>query len=168
MKLLALSAITALILPAASVWAADTTVVTVGYKNYNIFYSDNTTVSVGDTVKWVLESGTHSVVEGVAAFSCEKQPGGFVSQELSTPNSSYSYTFIKPGTYWYFSGVGNDCQQHMLGVIYVNPATNKSSTAMNNTTSGNPAGTNAASGHASHSITLWLVSSILAAGVMLL
>ncbi|KAI8051561.1 Cupredoxin [Syncephalis plumigaleata] len=170
MKLLALSAITALILPAASVWAANTTEVNVGYRNYNIFYSDNVTVSVGDTVKWVLNSGRHSVVEGEAAFSCKKQPGGFDSKELTTPNSSYSYTFIKPGTYWYFSGVGDDCQQKMLGVVYVTSASdNKPSTPANTTTPTNPDGTSAASGYAAHSTTtLWLVGGILAAGAMLL
>jgi plastocyanin len=84
-----------------------------------------TTVHVGDTVKWVWMSGTHSSTSG----SCMGGGGGYYAaagctpdnnwdSDIHSPSYSFSWTFKTAGTYKYFCSVHLDS---MVGAVMVQP-----------------------------------------------
>jgi plastocyanin len=112
-------------------------IVGVGVNNTNTFTPPFFTASVGDTVSWVLVTGTHTVVStnvpvGAASFS---------SPSLSTLGDMFMYTITTAGTYDYFcsihgvmmsgsftasvsTGLG-DISPGSCSVVYPNPFTDK-------------------------------------------
>lgn len=87
--------------------------VTVNEKNF--FDPPELTIKVGDTVRWVNESGVHDV-------SAIKVPEGvtpFKSELFTAPGMTFEYTFTVPGEYGYV------CTPHevlgMVGKIIVMP-----------------------------------------------
>lgn len=58
------------------------------------------TVTTGDTVRWNLEDGTHTVTQCDATFASCPPAGGFDSGNL-TKDSPFSQTFTSPGSIAY-------------------------------------------------------------------
>ncbi|HEX7253808.1 MAG TPA: plastocyanin/azurin family copper-binding protein [Thermoanaerobaculia bacterium] len=86
--------------------------------------TNQTTIHVGDTVKWVWQSGPHSTTSGTctgggpgyAAQSCDAD-GKWESGIKSIP-ANFSWTFNTAGTFKYFCDIHLDS---MMGTIQVNP-----------------------------------------------
>jgi plastocyanin len=86
--------------------------------------NNQTTIHVGDTVKWVWMGSPHSTTSGTctgggpgyAAQSCDAD-GKWESGIKSVP-ASFTWTFNTAGTYHYFCDIHLDS---MVGVVVVNP-----------------------------------------------
>ena len=57
------------------------------------------TVNVGDTVRWLWDSGTHTVTS--VSGSVESYDSGFIS----TAGATFDHTFTHPGVFWYFCSI---------------------------------------------------------------
>lgn len=96
---------------------SSTHVVNVGQAN-SPFDPEVIEINPGETVTWTWVAGTHSVRSGIAA-TCSPD-----SQFDSGTKSSgtFSHTFTTPGTYEYFCGVSNHCQNFETGIVIVRGA----------------------------------------------
>ena len=83
--------------------------VTVKFSNFK-FEPKVVTVSVGTTVEWINEAGTHTI---------EADNGAFTSATLSA-NGKFEHKFDKPGTYTYHCNFhGSKGGKDMAGTIKV-------------------------------------------------
>ncbi|RKP08971.1 hypothetical protein THASP1DRAFT_29243 [Thamnocephalis sphaerospora] len=145
------AASTALLLPAGTVNAAEHTV-QIGPGGRDVYASDNITISVGDTVSWVLVSGTHDVVQAPAIFQCDPAPNGFRSPTLTQAGQRWNRTFATAGSYPYFCSIGDHCARRMLGIVHVKAQDGKAPTGgASNGGSNTPAPAPAAGGDTSNS-----------------
>ena len=80
------------------------------------FRPNDITIEVGDTVRWVYSSGSHTVTSGTGAG--DPAAGALFDAPLNGSNTSFEFTFATPGDYDYF------CRPHanfgMTGVVRVN------------------------------------------------
>eukprot|EP00026_Physarum_polycephalum_P014525 Phypoly_transcript_15049.p1 GENE.Phypoly_transcript_15049~~Phypoly_transcript_15049.p1 ORF type:complete len:150 (+),score=15.64 Phypoly_transcript_15049:139-588(+) len=87
--------------------------VTVGYQGDRVFYQQNITIKVNDTVTWVWAADNHNVVSG---SNCEPD-GNFTSGPIAPKGTVFSVNFTQIGTFPYY------CQPHcrlgMVGTIFV-------------------------------------------------
>jgi glucose/arabinose dehydrogenase len=76
---------------------------------------DTVTINVGQTVRWILQAGTHTVTSGES--SSDPDAGVIFDAPLSAGNQSFELTFTEVGTFPYF------CRPHevlnMKGIIEV-------------------------------------------------
>ena len=98
---------------------ADTHTVNAG----GFYYSPSTiTITIGDTVVWINDGGTHDVNGAVNAQTGQayNNPESFNSNATSTAGAEiYTHVFTVPGTYNYDCSVGNHAAQGMTGTIIV-------------------------------------------------
>ena len=98
---------------------ADTHTVNAGGFYYN---PASITISIGDTVVWINDGGTHDVNGAVNSLTGQEytNPESFGSSATSTPGATiYTHVFTIPGTYDYDCSVGNHAAQGMTGTIVV-------------------------------------------------
>jgi plastocyanin len=99
--------------------------VRVGTDGRDVYTPKELTIDVGDTVSWVLVSGTHDVVESDGPGSCEPKSRGFNSGVFTTRVRTWNHTFTSAGTIHYMCSVGSHCADGMVGTIIVGgPRTN--------------------------------------------
>ena len=98
---------------------ADTHTVNAG----GFYYSPaSITISIGDTVVWINDGGTHDVNGAVDAQTGQpyNNPESFSSNATSTQGATiYTHVFTVPGTYNYDCSVGNHAALGMIGTIIV-------------------------------------------------
>ena len=80
------------------------------------FSPNDLTINVGDTVRWVRGSGSHTVTNGTGAS--DPNVGNLFDAPLNSTNTTFEFTFVSAGDVDYF------CRPHeganMKGVIRVN------------------------------------------------
>lgn len=74
------------------------------------------TIKVGDTVKWTLAEGTHTVTSGA---NCTAD--GKFDSKTKTVRGTYTRTFDASGTFDYFCDYREHCAHGQVGVIEVKP-----------------------------------------------
>jgi len=87
----------------------------------NFYYSPSTlTISVGDTVRWVNDGGTHNVNFDINTLTgtSYNNPESFVSTATSAM-LIYEHVFNIPGVYGYDCSVGSHADNGMTGTITV-------------------------------------------------
>jgi plastocyanin len=95
--------------------SAATITIMAGPNNTNTFSPANVTANVGDTIKWVWVSGTHTTTSTTIPATAPSW-----NSPLSASSNSFSYKVTVPGTYNY------KCVPHggtMLGTITVSGTT---------------------------------------------
>jgi len=102
-----------------------TTFATVHQVNAGMFYYNpsSLTISLGDTVVWINDGGTHDVNANTNSVTGESfgNPESFDSPSTSTVGATiYTHVFNIEGTYNYDCSVGNHALQGMVGTIIVN------------------------------------------------
>ena len=84
----------------------------------NVFTPSSLTITVGDTVTWTNNGGSHNVDGRIATYP--NNPASFYSGAASGASWTFSHTFTVAGSYTY------DCTPHvnfgMVGTVTVNPA----------------------------------------------
>jgi plastocyanin len=75
-----------------------------------------TTVNVGDTVVWQVQSGTHTVTECDDSFATCPPAGGFNSGTLST-GASFSHTFTTAGVFEYRCNIHPNSMRGRVTVV---------------------------------------------------
>lgn len=84
------------------------------------------TVSIGDTVVWINDGGTHDVNGNINSQtgSSFNNPESFSSASISAQGAIiYTHVFTVPGTYNYDCSVGNHAAMGMVGTIIVEDET---------------------------------------------
>lgn len=80
-----------------------------------IFSPTALTVAAGTTVRWYNHTDAYHTVTTTDSLTVE-QPNGVIRQTLVYPGDTVAYTFVTPGTYYYY------CEPHadfMTGTITV-------------------------------------------------
>jgi plastocyanin len=81
----------------------------------NFLYTpEKLTISVGDTVEWIWEEGTHTVSSGAGCVADKKIESG----EETAP-FTFRHTFTEAGTVPYFCDFMSHCAKGQTGIITV-------------------------------------------------
>lgn len=95
--------------PGTTLGEPRTHTVMVGPGGALVFRPANATVAVGDTVRWVWQSGGHSVVSGLPGSAdglfCSPSDSQCPNALLSNGGSTYEHTFTQAGTFPYYCSV---------------------------------------------------------------
>jgi plastocyanin len=90
-----------------------------------MFMPDKLTIKAGQTVTWrndepithTVTSGSVSGVDPTTGLRSGQRPDGLFNARLPTKGSTFTFTFVKPGTYPYYC----DIHQAMNASILVTP-----------------------------------------------
>lgn len=102
----------------AIIYSATTFDVQVGFDNSTKYFPDKVTLDMGDTVRFRFVSGVHTVTQESAAAKCQKDATAAFDIRQSE-GSTLEYTFMKEGTFNYYSSTGDDCTKGMRGTVIV-------------------------------------------------
>lgn len=98
-----------------------TVTVNVGPNGNLVFSPATATLHAGDTVKWVWQSGGHTVTSGTGCAAdnafCSPNDQGCGSGATSNSGATYSRTFTQSGSFDYFCAP--HCQAGMIGKVVV-------------------------------------------------
>jgi plastocyanin len=80
--------------PTSTTTADETKTVSVSIVNFR-FESASVTINVGDTIRWTVDSGTHTSTSATGVWNSGSKPTG----------EGFSFTFNEAGNYSYFCSI---------------------------------------------------------------